>query len=511
MIHTTRMSTDIALLSLLFLTLGMSPSASGTPGQPGTPDTSYGSVGTIITAFSGEATARATVLQPDGKAVVVGECAVAAVSAFCALRYTTAGALDPSFGTGGEATTAMGSGGAANAVAVLPDGKLVLAGTCSNGSNKDFCALRYNPDGSLDTSFGANGKVITNVGTSNDIAITIALQPDGKVVLAGSCFVDVAFNFCAARYLANGMVDTTFGSGGTSITALGSGNNGVVSVAVQPDGKLVLAGYCTYNTNFRVFCALRYDSAGALDNSFGTNGAVFALLPAISRQDYATTALLQPDGKLVMAGYCQVFPGDSQHYHFCTVRFQPNGTLDMGFGSGGTVLTPLATDDYPNTISLQPDGKLILAGRCVSSSTNFCAVRYHTNGFTDTSFGGNGLGGTGSFVTTIGSGTSEATTSALQADGKLLLAGYCVASGTRNFCAARYDGGPFGNKNCSLDLDGDGRVLATTDLLIGTRVALGLTGTSVLGGVTFSPAATRNTWPLIREYLVTQCGMSLTQ
>ena len=100
---------------------------------------------------------------------------------------------------------------------------------------------------------------------------------------------------------------------------------------------------------------------------------------------------------------------------------------------------------------------------------------------------------------------------ALQPDGKIVVAGYCSNGTNNDFCLTRYESGPFDAKNCSLDIDGDGRILATTDMLIGTRVALGITGNAVIGGITFAQNATRNTWPLIRDYLVTQCGMSLVQ
>ena len=115
----------------------------------------------------------------------------------------------------------------------------------------------------------------------------------------------------------------------------------------------------------------------------------------------------------------------------------------------------------------------------------------------------------GKLITPIGSSSDYANSLALQPEGKIVVAGYCSNGANDDFCLARFEGGPFDAKKCSLDIDGDGRVLATTDMLIGTRVALGITGNAVIGGITFAQNATRNTWPLIRDYLVTQCGMSL--
>ena len=150
---------------------------------------------------------------------------------------------------------------------------------------------------------------------------------------------------------------------------------------------------------------------------------------------------------------------------------------------------------------------MLLAGYCYNGTNyDFCAARFLPDSTLDTSWNG-----TGKVITAIGSGADSATAMTLQPDGKVLIAGQCHNGSNSDFCVARYDGGPFGYRNCSLDIDGDGLVLATTDMLIGTRIALGITGPAVIGGITFAPNATRNSWPLIRDYLVTQCGMSLVQ
>ncbi len=161
---------------------------------------------------------------------------------------------------------------------------------------------------------------------------------------------------------------------------------------------------------------------------------------------------------------------------------------------------------------LQTDGKIVVAGGCSpyansSGEQGFCALRYHGNGDLDATFGS-----AGKITVDVTNMYDTAVASVLQPDGKVLLAGLCdLGSGNTAFCSMRLEGGPFGYKTCSLDIDGDNRVLATTDALIHTRIALGITGSAVTSGITFSPTATRNTWPLIRDFLVTQCGMSLVQ
>ena len=189
------------------------------------------------------------------------------------------------------------------------------------------------------------------------------------------------------------------------------------------------------------------------------------------------------------------------------------GTLDPFWATGssvgpGKVTTPIGnSSDYATAVTLQPDGKVLLAGNCSNGANyDFCAARYLPNGTLDSAWSG-----TGKVITPIGSSDDSARAMTLQPDGKVLLAGYCTNGATIGFCVARYDGGPFGYQNCKPDLDGDGSFLATTDALIYTRIALGITGPAVVNGITFPANATRNTWPLIRDYLVTQCGMSLVQ
>ena len=184
------------------------------------------------------------------------------------------------------------------------------------------------------------------------------------------------------------------------------------------------------------------------------------------------------------------------------------GTLDTTWNGTGKVITAIGSDnDRATSMTLQPDGKVLLAGNCSNGANNdFCAARYLANGTLDSTWNG-----TGKVITPIGSSNDYANAMTLQPDGKVLLAGYCANGFNYDFCALRYDGGPFGYQNCKPDLDGDGLLTATIDGLINMRVMLGITGAAVVNGITFAPNATRNTWPLIRDYLVTQCGMSLVQ
>jgi uncharacterized delta-60 repeat protein len=496
-----------ALAVIVFASALLTAPSQAIPGQPGTLDTSWGALspigsGKIITPIgSSTDAANAIALQPDGKVLLAGTCVNGTNEDFCAARYYPDGTLDTTWNGTGKVLTPIGSSfDVATAIALQSDGKVLLAGYCYNGTNYNFCAARYNANGTLDSGWGSAGKVITISG-GDEYALAIALQPDGKVLLAGSCGVSPNLDFCAARYNANGTLDTTWNSSGKVTTPIGLGADIAYAVALQPDGRVLLAGYCRGPVSDEFasddFCVARYNANGTLDTTWNSTGKVITF---VDIEDRATAIALQPDGKVLLAGYCS----NGANFNFCAVRYNANGTLDATWNGTGKVITAVVGAREVTATTLQPDGKVLLAGSCSNGTNNdFCAARYNANGTLDSTWGS-----AGKVITPIGTGADRATAIALQSDGKVLLAGTCANGTNSDFCAARYDGGPF-LFSCRPDLDGDGAFLATTDALIYTRVALGITGTAVVNGITFPVGATRNTWPLIREYLVTQCGMSL--
>ena len=522
----TRFRSLSAIFAMALLSASLGSMADALPTSL---DTQFGSgTGIVVTSFTSATDVGrgnlgvALAVQPDGKLLLASDCRTGGLASFCAIRYTTTGALDTTFSGDGKVITAISADDDfARAIALQPDGKIILAGHCGTAGNYAFCAARYLPGGALDTSFGSGGKLVMRMLTTGT-ANAIAIQPDGKIVLGGICSAGIysphAF-FCAVRFLPTGALDPDFGflskiydDSQLGIAYFDNDVGYQFAMTLQSDGKILLGAACTDPTDAYFptpsYCVFRHGANGVLDPGFGVAGK--ALISGIFGT--ARSLAAQLDGKIILSGRCTPV-GQATIYGFCTVRIN-NGFLDARFGSNGKVLakgSPGSPSSWgARAMALQQDGKIVLAGFCYDSQIayfKFCSVRYNTDGKPDNSFGS-----LGAAITPINVRDEGATAVALQSDGKIVLAGICDNASNRNdFCALRYEGGPFGYKNCSLDVDGDGLVLPTTDSLITARVARGMTGDAVLNGITLPVGATRRNWNQIRNYLVTQCGMSLVQ
>jgi uncharacterized delta-60 repeat protein len=339
----------------------------------------------------------------------------------------TVASLDTTFGGTGKVITEIGGNtDEAYAAAIQGDGKIVVSGTSWIGTNYDFALARYNIDGSLDTTFGSTGKVTTDIGGIDDYAHAVARQGDGKIVAAGYSYNRTNYNstFALVRYNMDGSLDTAFGTNGKVITAIGNSNVGVpgssddgaFAMAIQGDGKIVAAGYAnSWNgSNYaNTFALARYNTDGSLDITFGSSGIVTTVIDAYGF-DYARAIVVQGDGKIVAVGYT--------HNGFAVVRYNTNGSLDTTFGTNGIVTTTISTGDLANAVAIQGDGKIVAAGTSWNGTNDvFALVRYNTNGSLDTTFGG-----TGKVTTATSSYIVDAIANAvaIQGDGKIVAAGY---------------------------------------------------------------------------------------
>src|SRR5215469_7007501 len=365
----------------------------------------------------------------------------------------TPGTLDSTFGTGGKVTTDFGgTGAAARTVAVQADGKILTAGVAGFNGVANFALARYNSNGTLDASFGTGGIVTTafDFPGNFDRVFTVIRQPDGKFVAVGSTVSNLFADFALARFNADGTLDGSFGTGGIVTTGFGVSAE-ATSAVVQADGKIVAAGYANLDGG-ESFALARYNSNGTLDTTFGTGGKVGTAFDSGSvSYTQAFSVAVQPDGRIVAAGYTEIgaclFNGLEQPcFDFALARYNSNGTLDASFGTSGKVTTDFGgPNDQAESVAVQPDGKIVVAGAAgqyINRGFDFALARYNSNGTLDTSFGTSGK------VTTDFAGTndvpSEPAAIALQSDGKIVVVGRTRVGQTPDgdvydFALARYN------------------------------------------------------------------------
>jgi uncharacterized delta-60 repeat protein len=343
--------------------------------------------------------------------------------------WAAVGDLDTSFDNDGIQTTSIGSvQDIAYSVVMQSDGKIVAAGYSDNGSNVDFAVVRYNTDGSLDTTFGTAGKVRTAIGSGSDVANSVVMQSDGKIVAAGYSYNGSNVDFAVVRYNTDGSLDTSFDLDGIVTTAVGSSNDTGRSVVVQSDGKIIVVGSSENLTGIE-FAVVRYNTNGSLDTSFDTDGK--ATTAVGSSQDQARSVVLQSDGKIVAAG----FSANGSNFDFAVVRYNTNGSLDTSFDTDGKVTTDVGLAlDISNSVVMQSDGKIVAAGYSRNGSNDdFAVVRYDSNGSLDTTFSGDGI-----VTTAVGAGNDRGYSVAMQSDGKIVAAGYSYSGTKYDFAVVRY-------------------------------------------------------------------------
>jgi len=288
--------------------------------RDGTLDPTFGSGGMVLTDFgsSGDQ-AFAVAILPNGGIVAAGLSNAAGSDDFALARYNRDGSLHQAFGSGGLVLTDFGFDDAATAIALQPNGQIVAAGRSFGMNGSDFALARYNRDGSLDQAFGSGGMVLTDFGAASfDGATAVALQPNGKIVAAGMSDAAGSFDFALARYNRDGSLDTSFGNGGMVLTDFGfDGFDSAYAVAVLPNGQIVAAGVGVGGPDPATFAIARYGADGSLDGSFGTDGLVLTPFTSASFSE-ALAVAVQPNGRIVAAGRSN--PG-GVNYDFALTRY----------------------------------------------------------------------------------------------------------------------------------------------------------------------------------------------
>jgi uncharacterized delta-60 repeat protein len=381
----------------------------------------------------GIADGKSIAVQNDGKIVVAGYAGVGRADQIALVRYNMDGSLDKSFNGTGKVITAVGDGDCkGQGLALQSDGKIVVAGYSFKPGGKDraeFTVLRYNPDGTLDSGFGESGKVMSEIGGSSDSANSVALQDDGKIVVAGYTFAPGNNDFAVARYDANGSLDTSFNGTGKATADFSKLDYGR-SVAALSDGKIVVAGDAAHGDG-RTFAVARFNANGTPDISLNKTGKVITDFGGAKAE--ARGVAVQSDGKIVVAGFASTDGTEK----FALVRYNLDGTLDTSFGGTGKVLTLIGiSGSNASGVAVQGDGKIVVAGYAINNSgraRDFAIVRYNGDGSLDTSFAGNGK-----VTTAVNDEDGHCEALALEKDGKIVAAGFVSTATTSDFAVARF-------------------------------------------------------------------------
>jgi uncharacterized delta-60 repeat protein len=314
--------------------------------------------------------ASSVAIQPDGKIAVAG----GLNGDFALARFNKDGSPDTAFGNAGLATTdffGSGTNDFAWNLDLQADGKIVLVGDADNAG---WLALaRFNPDGSLDTTFGNNGKIAPGIGPGQEQGFAVRVQPDQKIVAVGQAYMGAVTknDFAVVRFKADGSLDETFGNSGKVITDFNDEFDLASDVIIQPDGKIIAAGEASFK-----FGLARYNADGSVDDAFGSGGKVTTSF--FGRGDRAVALALQPDGKIIAGGNAVITGGDGTVAvrDFALARYTPGGSLDATFGQAGKITTGFGGDSFATCLAIQPDGKLVAAG--TAGFADFALARYLT-------------------------------------------------------------------------------------------------------------------------------------
>jgi uncharacterized delta-60 repeat protein len=426
-LHVHQMEIKNKLISFLILFFYATIFTNSSYAQNWSLDATFNGNGKVITGLMPSVPGgNEAALQSDGKIVVAGYTIASADYDFAVVRLNMNGSVDSTFDDDGLVSTDIDSNSydGSRAIAIQTDGKIVVVGYSLIGSGYDFVVVRYHSSGSLDSTFGGDGIVTTDVGGAGDEGVSVALQSDGKIVVAGYRIASADYDFAVVRYNTDGTLDNSFDSDGILTSDLNSGSDDFVAkVLVQSDGKILLAGTSGSGGDFAV---VRYNSNGSLDLSFSTDGKVTTDLGG---NENGRNIAIQGDGKIVVVGSTS---DSSNNIDFALVRYNSNGTLDNSFDGDGILIRGLtsAGRDEAFAVAIQSDGKILAGGLLDKvTDTDFAIARYNSDGSTDSSFNS-----VGRILTDFGFSDDYCSMLLLQSDGKIVAAGYQVAT----IAVARY-------------------------------------------------------------------------
>jgi len=400
--------------------------------QPGILDGDFDADGKVTTDLgTNEDIGCSAAIQPDGKIIVAGYTSASTFDA-ALVRYNPDGSIDQSFGSDGTVIIDVGTqDDYLTSIVLQVDGQILAGGYTGPANGSNYLIIRLNPDGSFDNSFSFDGVVTSDIAGSSDVLNSVALGNDGKIIASGCSWDLTGLKFSTARYNTDGSLDLSFDGDGKKLVSIGNDLNDVAyGVAVQPDGKIVVAGY-SYNNSQTDISLVRYNFDGSLDQSFSYDGKVMTDIQSSS--DHALAVMLQPDGKIVLTGRTH----NTVNWDVFIVRYNQDGSLDLTFSEDGKQVKDVSGfNDEGYSLVLQPDGKILVAGLSVINTTaNFMLMRIDSAGSLDTTFANEGIS-----LTPFSVGHAGGRSVMLQPNGRIVVAGYASMGGVEgwDFAVARY-------------------------------------------------------------------------
>jgi uncharacterized delta-60 repeat protein len=392
---------------------------------------------------------KAVFALSDGKLLVAANSQPDSATNHVSLtRLNADGTLDTSFGVSGVAVMPNATGRTLNilSAALQSDGKVVAAGVAHDGSygSQDFVVMRFNADGSADTTFGSNGITITDMGSDKDFGITVAIDGNNRIIVAGQHLISGAtYDFAVARYTSAGVLDTSFSSDGKAYVSItGTSTSTYTGMTVQSDNKIILVGIAGFS-GYSEFGVARLDTGGALDTTFGTGGMVTTDVGSTAASKSNSTSDVQVDaaGNILVTGSS----GNANAgggWDVAIVRYTSTGALDATFSGDGKLITAIPGVDLSggNNLTVLPSGQLLVTGYVTTlgkTDQDFLTLRYNSDGTLDTGFSGDGIE-----ITNFGfSNENTSGRAAVQSDGKVVVVGSATNADftTSKVALARYN------------------------------------------------------------------------
>jgi uncharacterized delta-60 repeat protein len=402
--------------------------------------------GTVDFGVGSTSTSTSTVIDATGKIVVGGyvNLSGSTTSDFTLVRYNSDRTIDTTFGIGGKIVADFGGDDKGYGVAIDAQGRIFIAGSTLISGKTSFALLCYKADGTLDTSFGASGKLITDFnGSSDNKGYSIKIDANGKILISGSALINGKRDIAVVRYTATGSLDNTFGSGGQITTDCGGDDDEGKSITIDSSGRIIVAGTAVINGQ-RDFTVVRYTANGSLDTNFGTGGKVTT--DCGGGDDEGKNLKIDVSGNILVAGTAVI----NGQRDFTIVRYKADGSLDSSFGTGGKVTIDCGGDDDARTMEIDSSGRILIGGSVsINGSTDSAIIRLNANGSLDTSFG---VGG--KLIKDYG-GNDEINSITIDASGQLVLAGVTYNTGNGGLPFVSYQAAN-ARRSSSIDFNGDG-------------------------------------------------------